>query len=372
MDWYIFILIVIWTFFIAMTIYTITRSIIIFSILSSFILIFTFFTIFNGGFIDDTIEISYEVSNTNLDSLVSSYSNNSLEWNTSIDIKAYENNYINRIIINPVNIDIYKYNQSINSYIKSQTQNDIYNHLNIKIIENNTVYYKTNFSNKTIYIDDTICPNLFPIKNNTIIDLYYNFSLHNDLNSNEYIYYFSYPKNIIKYENIEINEGFSLEDLEIEPIFFIIPLIICISSGILMCYNAYRNKKRQKYYSQMRSSKRFKHHSLPSSDLIKQYVEQQKELEKLKQKSNKNSIKISKYGKIPENYGDYTLLKMTTVDKSIEIAREYRDNDYWVKIKNFSKSNIDDFKNKRCCGVYISKWTKDEEDANGKPKWEKK
>lgn len=79
--------------------------------------------------------------------------------------------------------------------------------------------------------------------------------------------------------------------------------------------------------------------------------------------------KPSKKSNIPEKFGDYSFTSIETVEDALEIAREYRDNGYRVKIKNFTKDKNIKISNDKICGLYISNWKKDEEMDNGKPKW---
>ena len=71
----------------------------------------------------------------------------------------------------------------------------------------------------------------------------------------------------------------------------------------------------------------------------------------------------------PQTIGDYDLDGMYSVDSSLERAKEYRFNGHRVKIQNFSKNKKVKTTGDKICGVYVSKWRKEEEDIHGKPKF---
>lgn len=83
----------------------------------------------------------------------------------------------------------------------------------------------------------------------------------------------------------------------------------------------------------------------------------------------KKKPRTSIIGKPPFEIGDYTLHNMFNVDDALEKAKELRTNGHWVKIKNFSKDKKVKTIDERVCGLYVSKWTKDDEDISNKPKF---
>ena len=91
-----------------------------------------------------------------------------------------------------------------------------------------------------------------------------------------------------------------------------------------------------------------------------------KNIAEVEEEEEEEQKEESKKYNVPDEIQDYVLHKLTNVDEALETAKALRDNGYWVKVKRFNKKahNIPD---NNYCGVYRSRWRKDEEIE--KPKW---
>jgi len=74
----------------------------------------------------------------------------------------------------------------------------------------------------------------------------------------------------------------------------------------------------------------------------------------------KEELKIDKRLKNPNIVGDYNLDEIVTVDESLQKAKRFREQGYWVKLSKAGEDAV---------AVYKSRWTKNEELDKGKPRW---
>jgi hypothetical protein len=73
----------------------------------------------------------------------------------------------------------------------------------------------------------------------------------------------------------------------------------------------------------------------------------------------------------PIELGDYKLSGMESVDDALQKSKQYRETGFWTKIVNYENNKKISINADRPCGVYVSKWSKNESETYGKPKWSK-
>jgi len=227
--------------------------------------------------------------------------------------------------------------------------------LDSNLSNNNTeiLFYKGNTSFKIKYIDNITITNktfpIFPINNETTINVTMIANIPYGY-SKETLFKYSKDLEYLKYDFNEVTPEENIFDYDFLSIILIILSLVIILFFIKEAVEDHiDNKKRIDMLE-----KRF---ITSISENTKQKVEEQK------------PFIDSKYGKVMKKRDDYTLSTLTTADKALEKAKEYRDLGYWVKIENYSKNISDNFNSKKCCAVYISNWSQDEFDEKGHPSW---
>ena len=70
----------------------------------------------------------------------------------------------------------------------------------------------------------------------------------------------------------------------------------------------------------------------------------------------------------PIELGDYKLSGMESVDDALAKSKQYRETGFWTKIINYENNKKINTNSDKTCGVYVSKWTRNEQETYGKPK----
>jgi len=256
-------------------------------------------------------------------------------------------------------IDTYTWKS--NQYEKIPTTNETYQNLQVAIYSENNknITHLSNFTTQPYIINSLNVPWLFPmVGNKTVLgisvkyNVTYLFIAPSDV-PNETIFVIPLVK-----EN-PIIQTFTQPEKKDESNWlwnWLVPIIAWIPTVIMLSFIFVKNRRSKNI---MQKSE--------LEVMLKKLEKMNKMMEDATKEEKKKTVD-SKFGEIPNQHIDYTLSKMTTPDDSIVLAKEFRDNGYWVKIANFSKSskNID---KEKCCGVYISNWKKDDYETKGRPKW---
>jgi len=241
------------------------------------------------------------------------------------------------------------YNESESQYELQDT--DLSKYTTIQFSYYNSSYLM-NYS-KTFVLNNTIIPDLFPIENETSINVSLIFYAPTVNFSKNSLFVFSDEVDTITYDMRPKDEDPTiLDDLFGEDNFwteyFWIFLILFTMPIILWIVGGFRSYRPPKY-------------TVPNVDTSGTRFSEGEQKEDSK-------FLESKYGKIKKKRGDYTLLTMTTPDVALEKAKEYREKNHWTKIVNYAKKDTD-FSAKRCCAVYISNWSKEDADEKSHPEW---
>jgi len=279
--------------------------------------------------------------------------------NMTMHLIPFENSSFTHIAINwteflPVP-QHFKYNATEEEYILQDTNITSLCSFNIY---HNTSTYTMNYSEE-LFINASVIPDFFPVVENAS----FNFTISlitPAFDNGSSLFVFSDRIAGVSYGNLTepVNESIfdTLfgEDNPYEEYFLYFVIGIFLPINLLLVYKMYTYRQ-----SALLARKRrlLFERALDATDLKNKLEEEQKDYVE------------SKYGKIKKERGDYSLLLLTTADKALELAKEYREKNHWTKIINYAKKMSDNFDAKRCCAVYISNWSMDDTDEKGHPKW---
>ena len=316
------------------------------------LLIFSLATVFVVPVVIDMLE-EEDIQTLDITEVIDSVKSGEIAQATSNLILFPANNSITNITIDfDSNAPIpqhFEYNEEEQQYELQDT--DLKDYTKITFFYNNQTY-TINYTD-VFTLNNTLIDGLFPITNDTTINVTLTFYAPSDNFTSASLFVFT--------DDVEITYDYRPEEPEsniIDIIFgddsffgdwFWVFLLLFTMPLVFWIFSSFIRYRPRKYY-------------IPS------YPSQTNNEEKEKTEEEKTYME-SKYGKIKKKRGDYTLLTLTTADKALEKSKEYRDQNHWTKIINYSKTMGDNFDAKRCCAVYISNWSMNDTDDKGHPRW---